>query len=903
MTETKSICCYCGVGCGVIVESDGARVTGVRGDPDHPANHGRLCTKGANLHLTTGHETRALFPELRHERGEPRHRASWDEALDHAADRFAKIIREHGPGSVGFYISGQLLTEDYYVFNKLVKGLIGTNNLDSNSRLCMSSAVSAYKAAFGADGPPCCYEDIEQASCIFIAGSNTAYAHPIVFRRIEAARAANPDLKLIVVDPRRTDTAAGADLHLAIQPGTDVALFNGMLHVLMWEGLCDMAYIGAMTEGFDAVKEAVREYTPKSVAMICGVSEQDIVQAAKWFGASGATLSLYCQGLNQSIHGTDKNTALINLHLASGQIGRPGTGPFSLTGQANAMGGREVGGMATLLSAHRDLSDPAHRAEVARLWGVDTVPATPGKTAVEMFESAARGEIKALWIACTNPAQSMPDQGLVRRALETTELVVLQEAYRNTETAAYADVFLPAATWPEKEGTMTNSERRISRVLAAVEPAGEARPDWEIAVDFARRLGDRLENPDTERLFAYSGVEQIFNEHREATRGRDLDITGLSYAMLEELGPQQWPLPQGAAAGTARLYRDGSFPTASGRARFASVTYRVPAEQTDARHPLHLTTGRLRDQWHGMSRTGTVAKLYGHAEEPYLDMSQSDMQQRGLEDGSFARVKSRRGEIVIKVRTSAELQTAQTFLPMHWGGNFLSGSGCNALTLAATDHTSRQPELKHAAVQVEKADLPWQMVVLRKNNALSYLLKVQPLLARFSYASAGLAGQGEPIMVLRIAAENAVDSTWLAELDRLLDMDDDLSAMAYHDVRRGISKRILVRDGEVVAARLSGEIAAHEWLKDGMAKGLPVEAVRAWLLAPLAAPPSGVVQRGRIVCNCLNVAENEIHEALATATDFAGLQEQLKCGTQCGSCVPEIKRMFIRYRDTEAESV
>ena len=903
MTETKSICCYCGVGCGVIVESDGGRVTGVRGDPDHPANHGRLCTKGANLHLTTGHETRALFPELRHGRGEPRHRASWDEALDHVADRFAAIIREHGPDSVGFYISGQLLTEDYYVFNKLVKGLIGTNNLDSNSRLCMSSAVSAYKAAFGADGPPCCYEDIEQASCIFIAGSNTAYAHPIVFRRIEAARAANPDLKLIVVDPRRTDTAAGADLHLAIQPGTDVALFNGMLHVLMWEGLCDMAYIGAMTEGFDAVKEAVREYTPKSVAMICGVSEQDIVQAAKWFGASSATLSLYCQGLNQSIHGTDKNAALINLHLASGQIGRPGAGPFSLTGQANAMGGREVGGMATLLSAHRDLSDPAHRAEVARLWGVDTVPATPGKTAVEMFEAAARGEIKALWIACTNPAQSLPNQGLVRRALETAELVVLQEAYHNTETAAYADVLLPAATWPEKEGTMTNSERRISRVLAAVEPAGEARTDWEIAVDFARRLGDRLENPDTERLFPYSGVEQIFNEHRETTRGRDLDITGLSYAMLEELGPQQWPLPQGAATGTTRLYRDGRFPTASVRARFAPVAYRVPAEQTDAKHPLHLTTGRLRDQWHGMSRTGTVAKLYGHAEEPFLDMSQADMQQRGLANGSFARVKSRRGEIVIKVRTSSELQTAQTFLPMHWGGNFLSGFGCNALTIAATDPVSRQPELKHAAVQVEKADLPWQMVVLRKNNALSHLLKVQPLLTQFPYASAGLVGQDEPVMVLRIAAENPVDNAWLAELDRLLEMDDDLSAMAYRDVRRGISKRILVRDGEVVAARLSGEIAAHVWLKDGMTKGLPVAAVRAWLLAPLAAPPSGVAQRGRIVCNCLNVAENEIHEALTAAVDFAGLQEKLKCGTQCGSCVPEIKRMFIHHWDSVAQGI
>jgi len=447
---------------------------------------------------------------------------------------------------------------------------------------------------------------------------------------------------------------------------------------------------------------------------------------------------------------------------------------------------------------------------------------------------------------------------------------------------------------------MTNSERRISRVLAAVEPAGEARQDWEIAADFARRLGDRLGNSDAERLFPYSGAEQIFNEHRETTRGRDLDITGLSYAMIGELGPQQWPLPQGAASGTVRLYRDGGFPTASGRARFAAVTYRVPSEQTDAKYSLHLTTGRLRDQWHGMSRTGTVAKLYGHAEEPFLDMSQTDMQQRGLADGGFARVKSRRGEIVIKVRASAELQTAQTFLPMHWGGNFLSGSGCNALTIAAIDPVSGQPELKHAAVQVEKADLPWQMVVLRKNNALSHLLKVQPLLARFPYASAGLVGQDEPIMVLRIAAESPVDNAWLVELDRLLEMDDDLSAMTYQDVRRGISKRILVHDGEVVAARLSGVVPP--WLKDGMAKGLPAEAVRAWLLAPLAAPPSGVMQRGRIVCNCLNVAENEIREALAADMDFAGLQEKLKCGTQCGSCVPEIKRMFIQHGILGAKS-
>src|SRR5450830_195468 len=420
--EVKSTCCYCGVGCGVLIQTEQGKITGVRGDPEHPANFGRLCTKGATLHLSTRPEARLLYPELRRNRTDMRQRASWDESLDYVAERFAEIIREHGPDAVAFYISGQLLTEDYYVFNKLAKGLIGTNNVDTNSRLCMSSAVSGYKATLGADAPPACYEDIDHAACLFIAGSNTAYAHPILYRRIEDAKAKNPNMKIIVVDPRLTDTAQAADLHLAILPGTDVALFNGMLHVMLWEGLLDMAYINAHTEGFEALKNTVREYTPKMVADICGIKEADILTAAKWFGA-GPTLSMYCQGLNQSSSGTDKNAALINLHLATGQIGKPGTGPFSLTGQPNAMGGREVGGMANLLSGHRDLANPEHRAEVAKLWGIESVPEHPGKTAVEMFKAIEEGSIKAVWIACTNPAQSMPDLNSVLAALDKAELV------------------------------------------------------------------------------------------------------------------------------------------------------------------------------------------------------------------------------------------------------------------------------------------------------------------------------------------------------------------------------------------------------------------------------------------------------------------------------------------------
>ena len=398
----------------------------------------------------------------------------------------------HGPDSVAFYVSGQLLTEDYYAFNKLARALVGTNNIDSNSRLCMSSAVAGYKATLGADGPPGCYDDIEHADCILIAGSNAAWAHPVLFRRIEDAKRARPDLKVIVVDPRRTATAEIADQHLAILPGTDVALFNGMLHVLLWEEMTDAAFIDAHTEGFAALKATLRDYTPKFAAELCGIREDEVIAAARAFGRAKAALSLYCMGLNQSASGTDKNAALINLHLATGQIGRAGAGPFSLTGQPNAMGGRETGSMANLLPAHRDPAVPADRAELARLWGVASLPANPGKTAVEMFEAMRKGEIKAVWIACTNPAQSLPAQSQVRAALERAELVVLQEAFSGTETAPYADVLLPAASWGEKDGTVTNSERRISRVRAAVRAPGEARADWAITVDFARRLEARL---------------------------------------------------------------------------------------------------------------------------------------------------------------------------------------------------------------------------------------------------------------------------------------------------------------------------------------------------------------------------------------------------------------------------
>jgi assimilatory nitrate reductase catalytic subunit len=916
--ETRSTCPYCGVGCGVIIESVGPDITGVRGDPAHPANFGRLCTKGSTLHLTASptiaQQARLLQPQVRQARGDKPVVTTWSSALDVASAKFAHTIQNHGPDAVGFYISGQLLTEDYYVFNKLAKGLIGTNNVDTNSRLCMSSAVAGYKLTLGADAPPACYDDLGLASTLFIAGSNTAFAHPILFRRIEDAKRANPALKIIVADPRRTETADAADLFLPLLPGTDVALFNGMLHVMLWEGLVDHAYIAKHTNGFDALRQRVREDTPKAVAAVCGLREDDIVQAARWF-ASGPTLSLYCQGLNQSSSGTAKNAALINLHLATAQIGKPGAGPFSLTGQPNAMGGREVGGLANLISAHRDMGNPEHRAEVAALWGVADVPSKPGKTAVEMFEAAADGEIKALWVACTNPAQSMPDQATVRRALQRAEFVVVQEAYAHTATCAYADLLLPATTWGEKDGTVTNSERRISRVRPAVSALGEARHDWLIATEFAQLLEAKLRT-GLPPMFDYATPKEVWNEHRETTRGRDLDITGLSYAELEA-APAQWPYPTGARSGKARLYEDGIFPTADGRARFADVGYTRVAEPRDARYPFSLNTGRLRDQWHGMSRTGTVGRLFGHVPEPSLDLHAQDMARLKLVDGDLAYVTSRRGSIVVPVKTSSQVHSSQAFMAMHWGEEFLSGStstgermtGVNALTSPAFCPTSKQPELKHAAVKILKAELPWRLLAvawLPEGSALTAREQLRELMPAFAFASCVPFGRERSGVLFRAAAHEAAPEALLLQIENVLGLST-AEVLHYADKKRGQRRSMRLRSSndstKLESFLLAGDISAEAWVKTLLQDELPAQAYGRLLLAPGAKAPIAIAPRGKQVCSCFDVSERQIEAALQTATGsevdrLAAVQNQLRCGTNCGSCLPELKRMIQAQQQT-----
>ncbi|WP_341685150.1 molybdopterin-dependent oxidoreductase [Limnohabitans sp.] len=924
LCQTKSTCPYCGVGCGVIIESRGSQITGVRGDPDHPANFGRLCTKGQSLHLTAAPhvtaQSRLLTPQWRQVRGQAPQELSWDSAIELAASRLAAIVREHGPDALGFYISGQLLTEDYYVFNKLAKGLLGTNNIDSNSRLCMSSAVAGYKMTLGADAPPACYDDIAQTQCLFIAGSNAAWAHPILFRRIEDARNVNPDLKMIVVDPRRTDTADMADLHLQIQPGTDVMLFHGLLHLMLREGWTQPAYITQHTSGFEVLQALVADHTPERVTQICGISSQDLLTAARWFATAPSTLSLYCQGLNQSSNGTAKNAALINLHLATAQIGKRGAGPLSLTGQPNAMGGREVGGMANLLSAHRDLGNPQHRAEVAALWGVPDVPAKPGFTAVEMFEAAADGQIKALWIACTNPAQSMPDQKTVRRALERAEFVIVQEAFATAATCELADLLLPATTWGEKEGTVTNSERRISRVRAAVPPAGEARHDWQIACAIGQRMAVALDRSKDSRMLDYGSPEEIWKEHRKSTRGRDLDITGLSYDLLEQ-APAQWPRSEGAAHSTARLYTDGRFATLDGRARFAAVRWEPVAEERVSQFPFSLTTGRLRDQWHGMTRTGTAGRLYAHSPEPCVQMHPKDLQRLGLQNGELAQVRSKRGSLVLPVQASEQVAPMQAFIAMHWGSEVLSGRdaqgqpnlGINVLTTSSFCPTSKQPELKHAAVQITPVAPGWQLVAMawlpadnvwRAHHALKQHLTSFEFasLVPFADPAADLSDQTPRTgLLLRAMSHEACVPTLLQEVMAQLGLDSP-DTLRYQDSERAQLRTLRLSKPNVQIQRtlqgfaVAGDTRSARWLQDLLEQGQALDwPARQWLQAS-STTPQGSAPASRQVCSCLNVREEAIIACLQDQTGsdserLTQLQDQLHCGTRCGSCVPELKRL------------
>jgi ferredoxin-nitrate reductase len=710
----RSTCPYCGVGCGVEVGVKDDKIVRIRGDRYHPANLGKLCPKPAGLPEAVHHPDRLTHPLRRLENGDYEE-IPWEDAFGEISARLGDTIKQHGPEAAAFYISGQLLTEDYYVAGKLARGFLGMANVDSNSRLCMSSAVAGYVGAFGTDGPPASYADIGHAENILLWGSNAADCHPVTFGRIKE-RKKDPKVSVVVVDPRRTATAGIADVFLPVRPGTDLALANAMLRVIMDEGFVDDRFVRRHTEGFEEAAEVAAEWTPRRAARVCGVDAEDIVRAARLFGEAKAAMVLWTMGLNQSTVGTKKNRAVINLCLATGNIGKPGAGPFSLTGQPNAMGGREVGGLAHLLPGYRRLDDPEHRKDVERSWGIPegSIPEVPGLPATELFRALDGGDVRFLWVAATNPAVSMPELTRARRALTRAPFLVVQDAY-HTETTGLADLVLPAAGWGEKAGTMTNSERRVSMVEKVVEPPGEALPDWEIFAGVAREMGFG-------EGFAWSDSSEVYDEYKELTRGRPVDVTGLSHERLRR-HPVQWPAPDGIFSeeapfggfarimerdtehpGTPRLYVDGKFNTPSRRARFAPTEHEALHEPSNGDYPLTLSTGRVKNQWHTMTRTGRSEKLMKGLEGgPFVEVHPEAAGEAGLKSGDTARVVSARGRFEARVEVTEDIEPGTVFAPFHWGDLWTEGGSVNDATHAAADPTSMQPELKGTAVRIEAA--------------------------------------------------------------------------------------------------------------------------------------------------------------------------------------------------------
>ncbi|MFA0067847.1 molybdopterin oxidoreductase family protein [Vibrio breoganii] len=695
----KTTCAYCGVGCGIEARPKHSGELEIRGDKEHPSNYGKLCTKGIALGETVIHDGRLLSPTQKTDRGDKA--LSWEDATTMVAERFAQTIQEHGPDSVAFYVSGQLLTEDYYVANKLIKGFMGTANIDSNSRLCMASSVVGHKRAFGSDTVPVCYEDLEQAEMVVIVGSNLAWCHPVLFQRLRTAKQENPSLKIVVVDPRKTDTCELADTHLPIESGSDVALFNGLLAHLIQQDSLDHEFISSHTDHFEeTIHSALSE---QNIEQVTGLTEQQLIQFYSEFANTDKVITIYSQGVNQSSSGSDKVNAILNCHLATGKIGKAGCGPFSVTGQPNAMGGREIGALANTLTAHMEFDNPEHLQLVSDYWQTDTLATQPGLKAIDMFDAIDSGKIKAVWIMATNPMVSLPNSDKIRSALEKCPLVVVSDCIADTETSRLADVVLPAQGWSEKSGTVTNSERRISRQRRILPSPGEAKPDWWIISQVAHRMGFK-------EAFDYIHEGEIFSEYAKLTTlgndnfERDLNLIGLTQLDdkgYSQLKPQQWPVTElQHQVVNQRLFSDGQFYTPNKRARFVAVNYQAPLAKTDAKHPLILNSGRVRDHWHTMSRTGLSPKLAEHTTEPFVQVHPDTASRYQILDGQLAKVSNLQGEALVRAKVTSEVSPSQLFMPIHWNETTSKNSKPCALIANTTDELSGQPEFKHSAVAI-----------------------------------------------------------------------------------------------------------------------------------------------------------------------------------------------------------
>ncbi|MDF2900849.1 MAG: molybdopterin oxidoreductase [Phenylobacterium sp.] len=862
-------CPYCGVGCGVSGRVPEGRTLAVSGDVSHPANSGRLCSKGSALGATVGLEGRLLAPMI----GE--REASWSEAVGLVAKRFSQTIARHGPDSVAFYVSGQLLTEDYYAANKLMKGFIGSGNIDTNSRLCMASAVAAHKQAFGADLVPGCYEDLDLADLVVFSGHNAAWTHPVLFRRMEAARARGQ--RHVVIDPRRTDTAEVADLHLPIAPQTDVRLWNGLLADLIRRGAVDRPFIEAHVNGFAAVEAALSEadQSPAAVAADCDVPLADLETFFRLFAQTPRTVSLFSMGANQSAQGTAKGLAILNTHLATGRIGKPGACPFSITGQPNAMGGRETGGMANTLAGHMDFA-AEDRDRVARFWGAPATAPKPGLKAIEMFEAIGEGKIKAVWIMATNPAVSLPDADRVRAALARCPFVVVSDCMAQTDTMDFAHVKLPALAWGEKDGTVTNSERRISRQRALFPPPGQAKADWRIVSEVASAMGhgDAFSWPHQSSVFR----EWVRLTAFENTR-RTLNLSGLvgvTREGYEQLAPVQWPVAADGT-GTPRLFTDGRFQTVDERAVMVPVRPATPASATDPVFPLSLNTGRIRDQWHTLTRTGLAADLWRHAPEPFVEIHPDDAAAVGVTEGALTRVQTVRGEAVALARLTDRQRRGGIFMPMHWTDAFAPSGRSNPLIAANLDPTSGQPEFKHTPARVRPYRETWKGFLISRDRHIPADDLIWRRIPQAACELHEFAGRGD-------------DADHEALRRRLGEPSGEL--LSYADPATGARREAWIRDGRlerVLFITTRGALPPREWLVDLFeAETLPPQA-RLTLL--FGRPPGPVIDKGPMVCACLKVAAKTIDEAaMAGAHTVEALGAATGAGTNCGSCRPEIAR-------------
>lgn len=860
----RTSCPYCGVGCGVLAEADGAGGLIIRGDKDHPANAGRLCSKGSALGETVSLEDRLLAPRVMGRE------TGWAEALELVAARFAAAIRQHGPDSVAMYVSGQLLTEDYYIANKLMKGFIGTANIDTNSRLCMASSVAGQRRAFGTDTVPGCYEDLDLADLVVLTGSNLAWCHPVLFQRLAAARKARPQMRIVVIDPRRTATTELADLHLPLASGSDGALFNGLLAEIAARGAVNQAYVSAHVSGFEAALAAARASSLEQT----GLEPEAIATFFDWWIGAEKVVTVYSQGINQSATGSDKVNAILNCHLATGRIGRPGMGPFSVTGQPNAMGGREVGGLANMLACHLDLEQATHRAAVQRFWASPAMASAPGLKAVELFEAVQAGRIKALWIISTNPAVSMPEADRVRAAIAGCDFVVVSDITMRTDTARLAHVLLPATAWGEKDGTVTNSERMISRQRRVLPSPGAARPDWQILCDVAARMGWGAQ-------FAYRAPHEIFAEYAALSGlagalGRDFDISDhatISAGQYAALEPFIWP--QNARQRGGRFFAEGGFFTADGKARMLATPPRPPQASPSQAYPFRLNTGRVRDHWHTMTRTARSPRLSQHLAEPYLEIHPEDAAAAGLATAGLAEVESPSGRAILRVLLSPRLRRGEVFAPMHWSGETAPSGRIGALVAAVTCPVSGQPESKAAVVALRPFRPAWY----------GFAVSLAEPMPQSAYWAKARAPHGWRLEL----ADTAPPADW-ADFSRQLLAAPAAEAVTLFDPARGVARVALVAQGRVLGALFT----APE----------PVALSRGWLAGQLGAAPEAALISGRpeahrpdpgaTVCACFDVGVNTILAAIRDQglTSVEAIGAALKAGSNCGSCRPELSALL-----------